>query len=706
MKPRGTEARHPAAPTVPSLDLVDRLLDVQGQILDLIAANAPFFDTLAKITLVIEGLTAPARCSILLLDQDGKRLRHGAAPSFPPDYVQALDGVEIGPSVGSCGTAVYRGEPVIVHDIERDPLWANYRHLALAAGFRSCWALPIKNNKGVVLGCFASYRAEPCTPSADDWTVLRQMARLVGLALSQHENEAMARESETRWQLAAEVTRIGTFDIDFVTGARVWSDLFKSNIGVPPDAEPSRDLFLSVVHPEDRARVVATYDGWSAPGGSNKTAMDYRIIRPDDGTLRWVNVTGFTVRDDRGVPTRRIGTCVDITDRKLAEERLRENEAKIKRMQAQLQWAQRVASTGSAVRDLKTGEAQMSEEACRIFGMPPTAAAPSAEQFLALVHPEDRAAVAERIGKPPAAGERRVSEFRILRSDGAIRWVMWEAEILEDVEGAATQRISVFRDVTELRAAEAQRQEAERQLYHAQKIEALGTLAGGIAHDLNNTLVPIVALAKMAMRELPPDAALGRDLKIIHEAGLRARDLVGQILAFSRKEVASKESVDLAALVESSAKLLRASVPTTVRLVQRLEPGATIWGNAGQIHQVLTNLVMNAAQAIGTSIGVITIEVAPVPDGTMLPHGACPAVRLSVVDDGCGMDEATMERIFEPFFTTKDVGQGTGLGLSVAHGIIAGHGGRIDVDSLPGKGTRFDLYFPMGRCPEDAAAQP
>jgi signal transduction histidine kinase len=245
----------------------------------------------------------------------------------------------------------------------------------------------------------------------------------------------------------------------------------------------------------------------------------------------------------------------------------------------------------------------------------------------------------------------------------------------------------------QLQAEIGNRRQAEMALLHSQRLESLGTLAGGVAHELNNALVPVIALTKIVARNAP---ALGRDranLDIVLKGAERARDLVTQILAFSRKEGPRREKVDLSEVLRQALQMLRASVPANIRFEEAIASTPLIDGDPGQLHQVVVNLVTNAAHAIGHAPGKITVGLEP--------KGTDRRIYLSVADTGTGMDDTTRARIFEPFFTTKDVGQGTGLGLSVVHGIVTSHHGSIDVESAPGRGTRFTVVLPM---PVDADA--
>lgn len=276
------------------------------------------------------------------------------------------------------------------------------------------------------------------------------------------------------------------------------------------------------------------------------------------------------------------------------------------------------------------------------------------------------------------------------------------SEIQERADGRIVQIIAqplptggflaLLTDITESRQAENERRRFEDHLQHSQKLEALGTLAGGVAHDLNNSLVPVVSLTKLLMNKQAEESPERRRLELIYQAGLRARDLVKQILAFSRKDAPQHALVDLAPVMDEAINMLRATIPATIRLDCRVAVVPALMADPGQLIQVIVNLVTNAAQAIGDQAGVIHIGLAE-DSGDKLPDA--PYLRLSVRDTGCGIPESVRARIFDPFFTTKDVGKGTGLGLSVVHGIVTAHGGKIEVTSNPGEGTEFSLYLPI-----------
>jgi PAS domain S-box-containing protein len=273
----------------------------------------------------------------------------------------------------------------------------------------------------------------------------------------------------------------------------------------------------------------------------------------------------------------------------------------------------------------------------------------------------------------------RLPENDIIRRYSNGRWI----QIIErQMSDGATVGIRV--DISELKKGEEERVELEAQLHHSQKLEALGTLAGGIAHDLNNTLVPVVALSKTIAKLLDPASRAHGQATLIHQASLRATDLVKQIVAFSRKQPPEKRVFDLAAVTRDTIKMMRASIPSTIRLETAVAPVPPMLGDPGQLHQVILNLVTNAAQAIGAKPGRIQVGLVPVGE----------VLCLTVADTGCGMDETTRARMFEPFFTTKAVNEGTGLGLSVVHGIVTSHGGRIDVHSEPDEGSEITIWLP------------
>jgi PAS domain S-box-containing protein len=239
----------------------------------------------------------------------------------------------------------------------------------------------------------------------------------------------------------------------------------------------------------------------------------------------------------------------------------------------------------------------------------------------------------------------------------------------------------------------------EAQLRQSQKMETIGTLAGGIAHDFNNILSPILGYADLAATDLPPGHPARNDIEQVIKAGHRARELVKQILIFSRRSDQVKRPVQLHLVVNEALKLIRSMLPSNIEVSQRVESqGDTVLADAGQMHQVITNLCMNAAHAMREKGGVLRVELVrrDIDESTAKAVNLEPGsfVVLSVIDQGEGMDPATRGRVFEPFFTTKRPGEGTGLGLSVVHGIVHSHGGGIEVASRPGEGSTFRVYFP------------
>ena len=296
-------------------------------------------------------------------------------------------------------------------------------------------------------------------------------------------------------------------------------------------------------------------------------------------------------------------------------------------------------------------------------------------------------------------------ELALQREDGAPIHCALHCEPVPDSVDSGSMRVTLS-DITERKEAETERASLEAQLRESQKMEAIGTLAGGIAHDFNNIIATILGNAELASEDTLANSQAQESLHEIRKAAQRARDLVQQILSFSRRQPTEHKLITLAPVVAESVRLLHGSLPPRLELEVYCEPAAPpVMGDASQILQILVNLVNNAMQAMRSGPGRISIRLDTVrlDDALVQTHPAlrmlhekCPGstLRLAVIDTGPGMDTLTLSRIFEPFFTTKPVGEGTGLGLSVVHGIVQRHDGAITVASQPGLGTVFTIYLP------------
>jgi PAS domain S-box-containing protein len=285
-------------------------------------------------------------------------------------------------------------------------------------------------------------------------------------------------------------------------------------------------------------------------------------------------------------------------------------------------------------------------------------------------------------------------EFRFARTDGSDGWLLSTVFQIPSQTGSCTVCMDV--DLTVQRRLQSQ-------LNQAQRLTALGTLAGGIAHDFNNILTAIQANADLAALDVSNRETTLECLQEVRKASQRAAHLVRQILTFSRNPEPNRERLDLRSVVDEALQLLKVSLPKTLEIRRELSDDAPlVMADATQVHQVVVNLLTNASHAIKAGKGTIAVKLSAAQitsDSAQMPVAPGNYALLTVSDDGCGMDEAVVQRIFEPFFTTKAKGEGTGLGLSVVHGIMKAHGGSISVTSRVGQGTTFHLYFPAAQQP-------
>ncbi len=371
----------------------------------------------------------------------------------------------------------------------------------------------------------------------------------------------------------------------------------------------------------------------------------------------------------------------------------------LRESEARLADAQRIAHLGNWERDFLTGDLRWSDEVFRIFGFEPGSFAPTFEKFIGFVHPDDRQSVNEAAAAA-LRGEPCSIDHRVVPPDGSIRVVHQRGEVVFDGGGKPVRMAGTVQDVT-------REKQLEAQLFQAQKIEAIGRLAGGVAHDFNNVLTVVMGYCDLIETKLRPEDPLRRYAVEAQKNLGRAAGLTRQLLAFSRKQILSPRPLDLNAVVSGMEDMLRRLIGEGVDLV--VAPGRDLRitkADRGQIEQVIMNLAVNARDAMPEG-GKITIETANVELDEAYARGHLPVtpgsyVMLAVTDTGTGMDEETARRIFEPFFTTKEMGKGTGLGLSTVYGIVKQSGGYIWVYSEPGRGTTFKIYLP----PSEEAAAP
>jgi PAS domain S-box-containing protein len=496
-------------------------------------------------------------------------------------------------------------------------------------------------------------------------------------------------ETDERLRQAIRAGNIGIFEHDHVGDEIYWSPELRRMYGWDAEEPANLPKIIGHVHPEDVARVVVAVKAAHDPAGEGLFDIEHRIVTRTGG-VRWLltrSQTYFVGAAGARRPLRTIGAVQDVTERHRAQEALYLKD-------------QAIASslTGMALADASAVLVYVNREFVRLWGCS-TEADLLGRSLWSLLKPFGAGPVADTV----ARGAAFRGELTGKRADGAALALDVAVHALLDARGEPSNIVASIADVTERRRLEAQ-------LIHAQKIESIGRLAGGVAHDFNNLLTVISGGLELSLTDLPPDHPIRAPLTGAANAAQSASALTRQLLAFSRKEVIAPKVLDLNEVVHRVERMLPRLMGEDIVLSTKCAKNlAPIRFDPTQVEQIIVNLAVNARDAMVTG-GHLTIETSNVHlDAEYAAHhvDVQPGdyVLLTVSDDGTGMSEEVRSHLFEPFFTTKDAGKGTGLGLAMVYGAVQQNGGRIEVCSEPGRGTTFKIYLPAQAAGRDALPQ-
>ena len=604
-------------------------------------------------------------------------------------WTKAAVGIEPGavPRENSfCAYAInHPGEVMMIPDATQDerfadnPLVRDGPHLRFYAG------APMVTPEGHAVGtvCVAD-RRERAALTAEQQAALQLLATLV---VSNLEQRRVLADLGLRLETVQRLSHVGDWEYDVPKKQQYWSAEIYRILGVPPGSiKPTLITALSCVHPEDRKRVHRFE--LSLRKTTDPRELEHRIIRPD-GAIRHLRTRAEVKFGDDGQPLRFTGTVQDITESKLAEEALHASEQRyrlVSRATSDVLWDW----------DLTTNKIWRSEGFGAVFGFSTDEIEPVLDWLSRRLHNDDRERVIASLHRAIESNQETwTDEYRFRLKDDQYAVVRDRGTIIRDAEGKATRMVGGMTDLTE-------QKKLESQYLRVQRMESIGTLAGGIAHDLNNVLSTIIMAADLLRLEGNTDPRHTQLLDTVGVSARRGADLVRQVLSFARGVEGQRVAVDMQQLISDLAGMISETFPPKIAIVREIP--TNLWpavGDPTQIHQVLLNLAVNARDAMpdgGTlkfAADNLTIDAQYA--GTSQNVQSGPHVVLAVTDTGKGMPPAVRDRIFEPFFTTKERGKGTGLGLATVHTIVKSHGGHLTVESEMGRGTTFRVFLPADR---------
>jgi len=589
---------------------------------------------------------------------------------------------------GPAGKAIRTATPVVFQNLAGSPGCSPWETEARKRGFRSSSVLPLMD-QGMPFGALSIYADQRGAFGEAELESLANLADILSFGITnlreRHEAEAALTEVTELNQQVISSAHEGITVYDQDLRCQLWNPFMEELTGVS-----AREMVGNF--PLERfpfLRKLGVEEGLQkAMAGETNVSEDIPLTLSQSGRTFWVSARRIPLRNSFGQVTRVLVTLRDITDRRKAEEALRQSEGRLRQ-------AARASQIGTWDHDHLSGKVYWSPEQRDIYGLGPDEVV-TLSLFLDHVYPEDREAMAGGVRRAhdPAGDGLFDVEHRIVRRDGDLRWLITRSQTFFDGEGAARQSVRTIGaslDITDRKRLEAQYEQA-------QKMQAVGRLAGGVAHDFNNILSVIMGYAELSNRFLDEKHPVVRNIAQIKHAATRAASLTKQLLAFSRQQVSYPSVLDLNKVVGNLCEMLTWLVGEDVEISFR--PGerlGLIRVDPGQVEQILMNLGVNARDAMPKG-GKIVIETSNVTlDENYVqdtPAVAGAYVMLSFGDTGCGIAKENLPRIFEPFFTTKGPSQGTGLGLATVYGIVKQSNGYIWADSEPDKGAIFKIYFP------------
>jgi PAS domain S-box-containing protein len=503
--------------------------------------------------------------------------------------------------------------------------------------------------------------------------------------------EKELRESEQKYRTILESIDESYFEVDIAGNFTFFNDSLSKSLGYSNDellGMNNRDY----MSPETSKKIYNLFKQIYRTGTPIKKVI-YEIIRKD-GSRGFHELHASLMKNQAGQPIGFRGIAHDITERKEAEKALKEaNDIINESSSVAFTWKNQEGWPVEFV----------TENVENLFGYTAKEFITGEVNYAGCVHPEDLQRVAKEVAeyssKEETAGFTH-EPYRIIAKDGSEKIISDWTYTVRDNEGRITHYKGIVEDITERKRAEEENEKLQAQFRQAQKMEAIGTLAGGIAHDFNNILSSVLGYTELSLDDAEEGTRLRNNLQTVLSAGERATDLVQQILAFSRQSEREFSPIQVKLIIKEALKLLGSTLPTSIEIRQEIQSDSLAFGDPTQIHQVLLNLCTNADHAMREKGGLLEVTLVDVeldslftakhPDMKPGTH-----LRLMVRDTGRGIPPHILDRIFDPFFTTKDKGEGTGMGLSVVHGIVKSHRGAITVQSEPGKGSIFNVFLPV-----------